>query len=96
MKRITEPEHTPGPWLAVPTDGERDSWKVIDAKDHFVIALMVDEEDAPLIAAAPDLLEACKSAFKLPRPWMDGGVTFEEWDAAIDRIEKAIRKAEGK
>lgn len=34
--------------------------------------------------------EACRGAFKLPRPWMDGGITYAEWDAAFTAIEEAL------
>jgi len=26
------------------------------------------------------------AALKLPRPWMDGKISFEEWLAAVDKI----------
>jgi len=40
------------------------------------------------------LLEALKLAHKLPRPWMDGGISYPEWESAFDTIETAIAKAE--
>jgi len=40
------------------------------------------------------LLEALKLAYKLPRPWMDGGISYPEWESAFDTIEAAIAKAE--
>lgn len=33
---------------------------------------------------------ACKNSLKLPRPWMDGGLSYEEWNEAFERIEKVI------
>lgn len=36
------------------------------------------------------VVEACRGAFKLPRPWMDGGITYAEWDAAFTAIEEAL------
>ena len=36
------------------------------------------------------MAEACKLAFKLPRPWMDGETTYEEWDAVFTAIEEAL------
>jgi len=36
------------------------------------------------------MAEACKLALKLPRPWMDGNITYEEWDAAVTAIETAL------
>lgn len=44
-------------------------------------------------SAYRELVEALQLAFKLPRPWMDGGVTFAEWDAAISKIESVLAKA---
>ncbi len=47
-----------------------------------------------LITAAPDLLEACKKLIEIaPKLW---GVDIEKWPKIMDRIEKAIMKAEGK
>lgn len=43
-----------------------------------------------------EMYEALKMAYRLPRPWMDGGITFAEWETAVDRIERVIAKAEGK
>ena len=33
---------------------------------------------------------ACKNSLKIPRPWMDGGLSYKEWDEAFERIEKVI------
>jgi len=38
------------------------------------------------------LEDALKAALKLPRPWMDGGVTFEEWAASFDKIAAALAR----
>jgi hypothetical protein len=49
--------------------------------------------NARLIAAAPDLLEACQM---LMRQIVEGDtVVFEESDSACDKIEAAIKKATG-
>ncbi len=59
-------EHTPGPWEAKP--GIAPQW-IVEAKDTFICQTIDwyerhqegnDESNAHLIAAAPDLLEACK------------------------------------
>jgi hypothetical protein len=49
-----------------------------------------------LIAAAPEMLKALKNVRKIPRPWMDGNATGDEWLAACDAVESAIAKAEGR
>jgi hypothetical protein len=36
------------------------------------------------------VVEACKAALKLPRPWMDGGITYTEWDLAFGILEAAL------
>src|SRR5271154_4171096 len=33
---------------------------------------------------------ALKAAFKLPRPWIDGKISEQEWSAAFDQIEAAL------
>ena len=40
------------------------------------------------------LRKVCQSAMKLPRPWIDGGVSWAEWDAAMSAIESAIEEKE--
>jgi hypothetical protein len=68
-KTTTPPAHTPGPWLVTKTQvGEH----MIHLEDGSSIALVGDgphegdvrtsEANARLIAAAPELLEACKIA----------------------------------
>ncbi|HYF56838.1 MAG TPA: hypothetical protein VEA41_21495 [Salinarimonas sp.] len=45
-------------------------------------------------AAEEALLDIAKAAVKLPRPWMDGGVTQEDWFAACDLV-LAARSRQG-
>lgn len=66
----TEQSHTPGPWRV-----SLNGWSVIAAKDRdgcvnpseaqelggFEVAQCTNPEDARLIAAAPELLEACNA-----------------------------------
>ncbi len=54
--------HTPGPWRIIKSP--RVGWNVVDAdRNTPAIARVLNSwEDATLIAAAPDLLEACKAA----------------------------------
>ena len=36
------------------------------------------------------LAAALKAAIVMPRPWMDGGVSYREWDAVMSKIEAAL------
>ena len=80
--------YTPGPWewdgYGI-THNEKDVVGVSAGQD-----LIISEADANLIAAAPDLLEACKELFECTKgsAWVDGEL--------FDQIETAIDKAEGK
>ena len=85
--------HTPGPWLIEPTDTS----KAI-VTDDCVICEMAPWDDeyqdeleanARLIAAAPDLLEAA-IALQVAAP-----LGQSEWNAAADKLDKAISKATG-
>ena len=57
-------EHTPGPWKVI--DEQNSEWAYIDNRDESINICQVPEQDesymlnAKLIAAAPDLLAACK------------------------------------
>jgi hypothetical protein len=78
---------TPGPWYWV-TD------KIVTSKagqdwESYIVADAQIAEDARLIAAAPDLLEACERIYEVIR-----------WSASIDDTDKivlriAIAKAKG-
>lgn len=89
-------KHTPGPWKVVNFDGNVSS--EIRAENGVMVGnpygpagrwAEVREEheaNANLIAAAPDLLEACKEAYRIIHN-----------DAYVnDLLKKAIAKAEGK
>ena len=87
-------KHTPGPWrLLPPTNGIDRNWRVTDSGDTFVAHVFgfnhaVDEQskiNARLIAAAPELLEACKAAAK----------QFDEKSPVGRILSDAIAKAEG-
>ncbi len=92
--------HTPGPW-DYKAEGD-DAFKVF-SEDYGGIALLHDpvalsmgdmdrlENDARLIAAAPDLLEACIQArAALPDPTF---AETEEQFAVIELLTSAIDKA---
>ena len=85
--------HTPGPWLIEPTDTS----KAIVTDDCVICEMAVwayehqkeIEANALLIAAAPDLLEAA-IALQVAAP-----LEKSEWNAAADKLDKAIAKATG-
>ena len=37
------------------------------------------------------MADLAKQALKLPRPWIDGGVTAQEWCDAVDAIKAAAK-----
>jgi hypothetical protein len=77
-------EHTPGPWHVGQYNG------VYDERDRSVLSLEPKEEaeaNARLIAAAPELLEACRAAIAIP------GKPVAE---ILPMIEAAIAKADAK
>ena len=68
---MNETKHTPGPWTATPTAGhETHGQSVVYAEaDGKDVAVIYDgKANARLIAAAPELLAACKAIAAL----MDG------------------------
>ena len=88
-------KHTPGPWSQ--DKGRCSNCVYAESKSGFPVAKAMryspvfDKEylaNARLIAAAPDLLEACKAMMASPENDMKEYV-------AIQLIEKAIAKAEG-
>lgn len=85
-------EHTPGPWVAFFVDGRASV--IMPAGRPGDICLFRDgaaEADARLIAAAPELLEACKAILNVYFPTDTCGAR-EHWK----RVEDAIAKAEGR
>lgn len=89
--------HTPGPWTVLP-DGYRVAKCDMQAKtfDSMVCVTAHNSHErtetaranACLIAAAPDLLEACKSISKDGWDWLT--------PEAYDMLQAAIAKAEGR
>jgi hypothetical protein len=82
--------HTPGPWRLIKADAtKRRPWPLfsVDAEEmlHLLTDEPLDEADARLIAAAPDLLEALKEIADGPRSVRDLKAIAEA----------AIAKAEG-
>lgn len=94
--------HTPGPWElfhVVPNDQVNHEWSLQDDSRAFILfnhsPEISDDEalaDASLIAAAPELLAACRIALG----WMTGGMDGDLRDCDARRLLlDAIAKAEG-
>lgn len=86
--------HTPGPWKRIAGDILAQS---LDGEYDLTICTGCDDENADLIAAAPELLQACISAFHL----INDGEKFSKdhaWNKedTLKRIILAIGKVEGK
>lgn len=95
-------KHTPGPWklgysetfghqVLIQTEYPCDSTRIILAQSH-------NEANARLIAAAPDLLEACKALleeWKSRTAMIESCDLTEEEDRAVELAESAITKATG-
>jgi len=88
---MSEKTHTPGPWELVQ---ERDYLNLQEKDTNLVIAQFISssDEDARLIAAAPELLEQCKLFEKLLRACVmagDSGADLERdnLQAILDRVE---------
>jgi len=86
----TKAGHTKGPWKVSPED-----WSIYniengprDTKIASLRYLDNVEANARLIAAAPDLLEACKKALTVPEYNLGIGV--------VEALKAAIKKAEVK
>ena len=81
-------KHTPAPWRTV-TDGIS-HWVEIGGK---IVMVTKDnaEANATLIAAAPELLDACIAAEDLLRELETGGAENPE----LQLLQKAIAKAKG-
>lgn len=80
-------KHTPGPWLVSNTD----RWKIIDAKG-IKLCDCYFSNDASIVAAAPDMLEALKGIIEKYGPKHLEHKNNKVWRDAYS----AIAKAEGK
>ncbi len=81
--------HTPGPWKSV-FDDETEDWRIVANGWQVADGITGDPKnnDARLIAAAPDLLEACEQV----KLWADEADPYEAADV-LPLIEAAIAKA---
>jgi hypothetical protein len=85
-------KHTPGPWKVLPgvIGGERCVWL---PNTEIPVAIRASEADARLIAASPEMLGALKYAAEVLRN--TGLEGRDEENAALERIDAVIAKAEG-
>lgn len=88
--------HTPGPWTHRPSPVDRKPYRCVyfsTKRDEPYATSALEPDDARLIAAAPDLLAACKAmaeAFLYHNP---GGTTKPQ-SATLIAAREAIAKAE--
>lgn len=61
---------------------------LVEVLAEDLVEVLRERDEARAACAA--MREALHSALKIPRPWMDGGLTYTEWDEAFDKVEKAI------
>jgi len=93
-------KHTPGPWTFV-HEGGIDGGYFIDAKEDVVVLPRgrLNEADARLIAAAPDLLAALRAIVNKAHPradYLNGDAThYIGPKELVDAARAAIAKAEG-
>lgn len=74
-------KHTPGPWKIEYNDPEEEYWVTRPHYDAGPAKIIYNIEDARLIAAAPDLLEALEGVMY----WDNGKPEWETARAAIDK-----------
>ena len=89
-----ETKHTPGPWIFDATlkcDGSFGGSYIVsnNAKRTWPLAEVYREDNARLIAAAPDLLEALKALVADLKPYMGQGRMDDKIRNAIAAIAKA-------
>ena len=88
---MSESKHTPGPWSYLPRH-IAESEPEVRAPAGWLICCTAGDEDARLIAAAPELLEALKAIAALsPAEWGEQGIYMARSLANL-----AIAKAEGR
>lgn len=93
-KQTALPSHTPGPWEAWDDDGTGTLpcvlAKQVTSYGNFYVAQCNVFEDAKLIAAAPDLLEALESLLS-----QDEYALRPMLPAVRDKVYAALKKARG-
>lgn len=88
---MSEKQHTPGPWHEY--QSEKYGFKMISSEYGESIANHVPNEDARLIAAAPEMLEMCK-LFEECMTTIDGK---DGYDASYElaKVRAVLAKVEG-
>ena len=66
-------------------------WSPGEEERIRAIAHVTENEDTLMLLEKLDSLrdqiyQLRKAALKLPRPWMDGSIEFDEWVAAVDKV----------
>jgi len=85
---------TPGPWKHEVTEATQAGLDHVIDGPHVPVAWAYRADDARLIAAAPDLLEACKAAMSvLSGECRDDIEPGSPSGAAMNLLAAAIRKA---
>lgn len=86
-------KHTPRPWKVKNNSGKNFEYMICNPDySKWPIACEVEKANAKLIAAAPDLLEACKKLLKNGYDWDMNENTFDAQQSAIEAINKAEAK----
>lgn len=102
-------KHTPGPWRIKKQKNGRD-FEVIGADGFFIFETDVamfdgemEEANARLIAAAPDMLEALEAAARVMSHIRDAAIAdplkyvpISAYKEGYNKVRAAIRKARGK
>lgn len=84
-------EHTPGPWTVSHAKQEDGGCSIVSATG--TVAWHVSEDDARLIAAAPELLDALAGVLQWMPPPCDAEIELQD---AVNAARAAIAKATGK
>lgn len=99
---MSESKSTPGPWRVVPRDGNRHrhndimsgNKRVASIGESTIGSLRESAANARLIAAAPDLLEACVRLLRFNEE-LCADMNVSTHYPSADYARKAIAKAEG-
>jgi hypothetical protein len=97
-----ETKHTPGPWKIHHNIGHKNELGIIADNAPCIIAIMGNQKEWPkeaeananLIAAAPELLEACKFFIELYDESQSNSDKSYAADSGAELISAAIAKAE--
>jgi hypothetical protein len=84
-------DQTSGPWHINDGSNYYDERHRICNKDGDSIAIICNDEDANLIAAAPDLLEACEAALGCDTEMEGVDSNLPKW--LKEQLQAAIKKA---